>query len=249
MTTLLTGGSGLLGRELLRLDPSIVAPPRDELDVTDEASVARAFARYAPSLVIHAAAFTDDRKVRKDPARAVAVNIEGTARIARAAIEGGARLVYLSTDYVYAGKGPHKEDEPVAPANPYAVTKLGGECAVRLVPNHLIIRTSFGPPVFPYECAFEDMRTSKDDVDRIAPRILAAARSPATGVLNIGTEPKTMYDYATRRRPGVLPRKIRPARRAEVSPDTPADATLDLARWERLVADGTISYEREHNEA
>jgi len=110
------------------------------------------------------------------------------------------RLIYISTDYVYPGlDGNYKESDPVLPVNEYAWTKLGGECSVRMVKNHLIIRTSFGPNVFPYDQAWGNQIVSKDYIDIIAPKILKAAKSNINGVLNIGTEPKTIFDYAYKR--------------------------------------------------
>jgi dTDP-4-dehydrorhamnose reductase len=70
---------------------------------------------------------------------------------------------------------------------------------VRLVPNHLIIRTSFGSTTFPYEEAWTNQLVSKDYVDVIAPMILEASKSNIVGVLNIGTESKSLYEYAQKR--------------------------------------------------
>lgn len=227
MTTLLTGGSGLLGRALLALDPSILAPTRAEMDVADAAAVRRAVLAARPALVIHAAAFTSDRAVRTDPAQAVRTNVVGTANVALAAMEAAARLVYVSTDYVYRGdRGMYREDDDLHPFNPYAWTKLGGECAVRLHPNHLIIRTTFGPGTFEYEEAFADKWTSKQPVSIAAPEILAAARSALTGVLHVGGERTTMFDYARRSRP-----EVRPVRLADRPGSCPPDTSLDLSRW------------------
>ena len=192
MQILLTGGSGLLGTELAKLVVPLIKPARKELDISDAASVAAMIDQWAPDLIIHAAAATDNRQIEIDPTEAVTTNIIGTAHLAAACLGSRIRLVYLSTDYVYKGdQGVYSESDELAPSNLYAWTKLGGEAAVRAVPNHLIIRTSFGRGKFDYPAAFTDKWSSKEYVDIIAPDILAAAMSPLTGVVNIGG-PKTV---------------------------------------------------------
>ncbi|MDG2375375.1 MAG: sugar nucleotide-binding protein, partial [Woeseiaceae bacterium] len=116
MRILLTGGSGLLGTEIQKLDTTVEAPTRDELDITD----AQAFAEYVrscrPNVILHAAAVTDNREIEADPTDAIAVNIKGTANIVRACLGTRIRLVYLSTDYVYGGeRGHYAETDEVLP--------------------------------------------------------------------------------------------------------------------------------------
>lgn len=230
--TLLTGGSGLLGRALLSLDSSLVAPPHAELDIASPPSVARAFERYAPDVVIHAAAMTSSHEVDAKRAEAIAANIIGTANIAVACLQSGARLVYISTDYLYAGAGPHTEDEAVKPANHYTWTKLGGECAVMLAPNALIIRGTFSARPSPYERAAEDKITSKLYIDEYAPEVLALAASDLVGVVNVGGPPRSMYDFARESRPDVRPVKL-----ASLNEPIPPDTSLDLARWKNFKRD------------
>lgn len=230
---LVTGGGGLLGTALRKLDPTLVCPPRAELDVADPVSIATALNAHRPEIVLHAAAFTRNVEIRRDPARAVRVNVAGTANIAAACIERGLRLVYVSSDYVYADTpGPHREEEALLPLNAYAWTKLGGECAVRLAPRHLIIRTTFGPVPYEYAAAAADKRTSRMYVTEAAPRILELTRSELQGVVNVGDEPRSMLEYARRTRPDVGETTL-----AALGEPIPVDTSLDLARWRRWRAD------------
>ena len=207
----------------------MLAPSRVELDVIDRGAVSVYMASHNTDIVIHAAAVTNNRHVEDDPSQAIEVNVKGTANIALACLEGQARLVYLSTDYVYKGdKGNYSEEDEIEPFNLYAWTKLGGECAVRAIPDHLIIRTSFGAEQFAYEAAFTDKWSSKDYVDIIAPQILEAARSSLTGVLNIGSERRSMYEYAKLRNP-----KVKAIKMADSAHKSPADTSLNLDRWIR----------------
>lgn len=226
MKILLTGGSGLLGSALMKLANNIDAPSRLELDVLDGEACSRKLSKDNYDVVIHAAAMTDNRLVEKEPDQAVMANIIGTSNVAVACLRWGVRMVYISTDYVYQGdRGNYLESDPVLPFNLYAWTKLGGECAVRALKNYLIIRTSFGG-AFKYDKAFVDKWTSKDYVDVIAPMILEAVLSPLTGMLNLGTERKTLYDHAVETNTAVKRVKL-----AETNFNTPYDTSLNLQKW------------------
>ena len=231
MQILLTGGSGLLGTELLKLESDLLAPSHEELDITDAAAVADYVAGHQPDIILHAAAITSNREVEANPTVAKNVNVDGTANLAKSCDGTRIRFVYLSTDYVYKGdRGNYSETDAVDPFNSYASSKLAGEEVVRLVPNHLIIRASFGASEFAYPDAFSDKWSSKEYVDEIAPGILQAARSPLTGILNMGGERRSMYEYAFERNPAV--NKIE---RRDSAHKSPVDTSLNLERWNAYV--------------
>lgn len=226
----MSGGAGLLGRQLKHLDPSIISTTRKELDVSSYDDVLRQIKSNKPNTFLHLAAFTDNRKLEKDPKRAILDNIIGTANVTVACIETNVRLVYISTDYVYSGKkGLYTEEDEILPVNKYAWSKLGGECAIMQYENSLIIRTSFGPKSFPYDKAFVDMWTSKDIVDIIAPMILKASKSDVTGILNIGTNRKNMLEYASK-----LDKNVKKAIRNEFMNSEDFDTSLDLSKYKSL---------------
>lgn len=228
---LLTGGSGLLGTELLKLDSDLLAPSHEELDITDASAVADYVAAHSPDIILHAAAMTSNREVEANPEAARRVNVDGTANLVQACDRTRIRFVFLSTDYVYKGiRGRYSESDEVAPYNLYASLKLASEEAVRRVPNHLIIRASFGASEFAYPDAFSDKWSSKEYVDVIAPKILDATRSPLTGILNMGGERRSMYEYAFERNPGV--NKIE---RQDSAHKSPVDTSLNLDRWNAYV--------------
>ncbi len=230
MRILLTGGTGLLGIELLKLDADMIAPRRSELDITDAFAVAEYINKLLPDVIVHAAAVTNNRDIEADPSEALEVNIKGTANVAQACLGSGTRLVYISSDYVYKGdRGDYSESDEVLPSNLYAWTKLAGEAAVRAVANHLIVRTSFGASEFQYPAAFTDKWSSKQYVDEVAPKILQAAVGSATGVLNIGGPRRTLYEYASERNP-----KVKKISRGAAPHDATADTSLNLDKWSAL---------------
>lgn len=242
MKILITGGSGLLGKELRKIDSNLIAPTHTELDITDFNKCEEVINKYNPDMIIHAAALIDNRVIEKFPIDMVSTNIVGTANISMICMSKGIRLVYISTDYVYEGdRGNYKETDLLRPFNLYAWSKLGGECSVNAVKNHLIIRTSFGKSTFDYKQAFIDKWASKDYVDIIAPMIYEASLSPLTGVLNMGTERKTLYSYASKRSPQVIPVKIE-----DTTYITPYDTSLNLQKWLNYKASTSIAHSHEH---
>lgn len=237
---LLTGGSGVLGTHLRRLLPNVYAPTHAELDLLDPRQVSSRIANYRPDVVVHAAAYTDVTAAEHDREVCWSVNVVGTQSIVGATRAVGARLVHISTDYVFYGDvvGGHpgyQEDDPPGPVrNYYALTKLVAEEVARTLPRTLVIRTSFRPSVWPYPVAFTDVLTSQDYVDVVAPDIaLAIGRLDdiAHGTLHIATERKSVFDLARRRRPDV-----RAGSKRDAAVELPDDITLDVSRWRALKA-------------
>lgn len=115
------------------------------LDVRDESAVARAFRRFCPEWIVHAAALTDVNWCETHEAEASSVNVDGSISVARAGAAVGARLLYVSTDAVFgARKGPHAEGAPTDPLNVYSRTKLEAEEGVRrLAPRTVVARVNF----------------------------------------------------------------------------------------------------------
>jgi dTDP-4-dehydrorhamnose reductase len=155
---LVTGATGMLGQDVVALlrdrGDDCTALGRADLDVTDEAAVERLVAGH--DVVVNCAAYTAVDAAEEHEAQAFAVNAVGPALLARSARAAGARLVHVSTDYVFDGAGtsPYAEDAPAAPRSAYGRTKAAGEWAVRAeAPDHLILRTAWlygaGGPCFP----------------------------------------------------------------------------------------------------
>lgn len=230
---LFTGGSGLLGRAFRALAPTALYPSSGELDVTNYAQMDAYLAEREVDVVLHAAAFTSPPKIDESPARALAVNVIGTANVVQLAMARRARLIYISTDYVFRGdRGQYGEDDAVHPVNRYAWSKLGGECAVRLYDNALIIRTSFGPDVFPYPKAFVDQWTSRQAVSATARDILAAVQTGVTGVLHIGGPRRSVHEYAMSLDPA---KNVGRLSITDVAFAVPVDTSLDTSRFRRDV--------------
>ena len=175
---LVTGAGGMLGTDLVaalaaRGEP-VTGLDRAALDVTDGAAVSDAIARWRPGLVVNCAAWTavDDAEAAEE--RALAVNGGGAANLAAACAAAGARMVQISTDYVFGGDGgrPYAEDDAPAPRTAYGRTKLAGEQAVlgRLPRSGYVVRTAWlygahGPSFARTMIRLEGQRPAVDVVD------------------------------------------------------------------------------------
>jgi dTDP-4-dehydrorhamnose reductase len=149
-----TGASGILGDALLRsglLADAIgvvhrhdVDHPSVTLDLRDAPAVASALAELRPRAVIHTVALTDVDACDRDPGAAFAVSVATTHNLASwiAAKSPETVFVYISSDQVYAGEGPHRE-ERTQPLNTYGQSKRAGELAAAQAPHHLVLRTNF----------------------------------------------------------------------------------------------------------
>ncbi|MFC9894002.1 dTDP-4-dehydrorhamnose reductase [Nocardia sp. NPDC127579] len=139
-----TGAHGQLGRALLRLAPGAHGYGRADLDITDPAAVAAALA--PATVVLNCAAYTAVDHAESDPESAFAVNATGPAVLAAACARTGARLIHVSTDYVFAGthNRPYDTHDATGPATVYGRSKLAGEQAVLESGAHAhIVRTAW----------------------------------------------------------------------------------------------------------
>ena len=146
----MTGAAGQLGRELVAAAPAgwdVVACGRAELDVTDEAQTREVLRRERPGVVINAAGYTAVDRAESEPEAAAAVNARGAGNVARAAREIGARMIHLSTDFVFDGcQGrPYLPWDATNPLGVYGRTKLDGEREVEhaLSGRSLVVRTAW----------------------------------------------------------------------------------------------------------
>ncbi len=162
MKVFLTGSSGQLGWEIKRVfkNHRLINCDLPSCDVSQSDKIIKTVAQVKPDLVIHAAAYTAVDKAESEPALSFLINEQGSANVARAAKHSRARLVAISTDFVFDGwaanrKGPQKlpytENDVPRPATVYGASKLAGERAIQAVGGHyLICRTAWlygGRPV------------------------------------------------------------------------------------------------------
>lgn len=143
---LVIGANGMLGHDLMAtLEGDVRGLDLPEIDITSFESVRRVLLTLKPEVIINAAAYTDVDGCETNVETAMAVNGEGVGLLALAAREIGAKLVQISTDYVFnGGKGsPYLEDDGQEPLSVYGESKLVGELNAAMAPDYLIIRTQW----------------------------------------------------------------------------------------------------------
>ena len=179
---LVVGASGLLGGALLaRLGPAATGtyahnprPALIELDVTDSGRVGDVIEASRPDVIIDCAAWTHVDGCEQDPERSHAVTVGGAENVARVAEKIGARMIFVSTDYVFDGRdGPYRLGAPTAPINVYGRHKLEAEGVVAAVcPNHAIVRTC---NLYGYQEGGKNYSMAVFERGRAGEKILAAA--------------------------------------------------------------------------
>jgi len=147
---LITGANGQLGKELVELFTEkgfeVYGFGRDKMDITNQAQVQEVIGTLKPNIVLHSAAHTQVDLAESEPEQAFSINAYGTRNVAVAAEAVGAKLVYVSTDYVFDGTTdePYNEFSPTSPLGVYGKSKLAGEQFVRdLHSKFFIVRTSW----------------------------------------------------------------------------------------------------------
>lgn len=213
MKILVTGSGGQLGASLLRLirGHDVVGVKRPEVDVRDAESVRRAVDSFRPDAVIHAAALTKVDYCEDHREEAWDVNVRGTENVVRAA--GAARVVYLSTEYVFDGKsGPYSEEDPPNPLAVYSKTKFEGEKVARTAERWTIVRTTVVYTYRPGSKNFlmqvlegKPMRIPRDQTsnptltENLAEAVTELVERDLGGIWNIvGSDRIGRYDFALR---------------------------------------------------
>ncbi len=149
MKVLITGASGQLGQALARIAPhdvQLLLRSHSDLDISDAKAVTQLLETEQVELIVNAAAYTAVDKAESDRTRAVAVNTDGPRHLAQSANAFGARLIHVSTDFVFDGKSSksYETAAPLAPLNVYGETKAEGERAIAAsLAAHAIVRTSW----------------------------------------------------------------------------------------------------------
>jgi dTDP-4-dehydrorhamnose reductase len=225
MTLHVTGATGYLGRELVRLQPDAST---ERVEVRDEDAVHALLERVRPDVVIHTAYRQDDDTV----------NARGSENVARAAAAVGARLVHLSTDVVFDGRkgAPYVEDDALSPVTAYGRSKAEAERLVSAAhPAALVVRTSLlygGPEPSKHERAalegafafYTDEIRSPVHVVDLAHSLLELATTDLAGPLHVaGPDAVSRAELA-----GLIAR--RPVESAPAPPDRPLDCSLDSSR-------------------
>ena len=178
-------------------------PNKKELDILNLNRIIKYLKKNKPKILVHLAGFSRPmRDHEKKIEKSINLNIIGTSNITIACKKLNIKLIYFSTSYVYPGvRGNYKETDAVLPCNNYAWSKLGGESAVQMYKNSLILRICMTEKPFVHKSAYVNMITNfifHDDIVPIFKKILKKR-----GILNIGGPTKSVYNFAKQFNPKI----------------------------------------------
>ena len=226
MRVLITGSSGKLGRELVKVLPESLHPTHQELELRNRSIVADYVAQHKPEIVIHLAAWTDVRGCETDRSKAWENNVIAAENLVEACQQHAKEcyFVYMSTACVFRGdQGNYVETDVPYPDNFYSLTKLIGEFIARRMQNHLIIRANFVPRErWRHERAFTDRFGTYLFADDLALAIKDVVKSRQIGIVHVaGKEKLSMFELAK-----ITTADIKPMTMDDIDLPLPRDMSL-----------------------
>lgn len=228
---LVTGGDGrfskILKKQNLKLD--LFFASKKQCDITNINSISKIVKKIRPKIIIHCAGLSRPMMVHeKNILKSIDLNIIGTSNITKICSKYKIKLIYFSTGYVYEGKkGNYSEKDPVKPFNNYGLSKLGGECAVAMYKNSLILRITMTEKPFVHKKAYSNLKSNfmfHEDLVKILPKIIKQK-----GILNVGGKSQSVFSFAKKYNSKV--KKIK----AKKSSNLPLNQTMNLAKSKKIV--------------
>jgi dTDP-4-dehydrorhamnose reductase len=195
---LVTGGKSRFAAELKKIKTNLnfIYLNKEQLDILDFNSVIKAIRRYKPEYVLHLAGLSRPMKLHEENInKSIDLNIIGTANLVKACTKFKIKIIYFSTSYLYQGKvGNYTEKDPLLPWNNYGWSKLGGEAAVQMYKNSLILRVCMTEKPFVHENAYANVKSNFIYQDDLAKKFLKIINK--TGIYNMGGKSQTIYKFA-----------------------------------------------------
>ena len=196
---LITGGNGRFATELKKIlkdKKNFIFFDKKNFDITDRKQISSVLNKYKPNSVIHLAGLSRPMiSHEKNIQKSIALNILGTGNIVLECEKRNIKVIYFSTNYVYPGKkGNYDENAPLLPMNNYAWSKLGGEAAVQMYKNSLILRVAMTESPWVHPFAFSNLKINflyHDEVTKLLPKILKKK-----GIINLGGNENSIFKFA-----------------------------------------------------
>ncbi len=235
-TILVTGGDGRFAR-VLKIKNSklnLYFATKKECNILDEKSILKIIKKVKPAMILHTAALSRPMEIHESNInKSIDINIIGTANLVKICKKFNIKVIYFSTGYVYEGKiGNYKEQDPVKPFNNYGLSKLGGECAVSMYKNSLILRITMTEKPYIYKKAYSNLISNfmyHEDLVKILPKIIHEK-----GIINIGGKPQSVYEFAKSKKLKV--KKIK----AKFSPKLPFRQDMNINKMKKIVKKKTL---------
>ena len=228
-----TGGTGRFGLVLKKIKTKhkMFFPNKSELNILNYKNITNYIKKNKPKIIIHLAGLSRPMKIHDEKiAKSIDLNIIGTSNITKACAEKNIKLIYFSTNYVYPGKkGNYNEGDGLLPTNNYAWAKLGGEAAVHLYKNSLILRICMTEKPFVHKAAFVNVKNNfifQEDVADILMKLL-----DKKGVINIGGKTQYIYDFAKKHNKKI--KKIYLKKNSDIG--VPFDSSMNILKLKKIL--------------
>ena len=193
-----TGGTGRFAQSLKKTKSKykFIYPKKKSLDITKTKSIKNFLRKERPKSVLHLAGLSRPMSIHdKNIRKSIDLNIIGTSNLVKVCSELKIKLIYFSTSYVYPGKkGNYTEQDSVLPWNNYGWSKLGGESAVQMYKNSLILRVCMTEKPFLHKRAFANVKLNfifHDELSKLLIKLLNKK-----GIINLGGPTRTVYNFA-----------------------------------------------------
>ena len=195
---LVTGGDGRFASKLKKIKSkfNFIYFNKKKLNILNFTSILKVLKKQKPDYLLHLAGLSRPMNMHeKKISSSINLNIIGTANLVVACSKLNIKIIYFSTSYIYPGKkGNYKETDPLLPWNNYGWSKLGGESAVQMYKNSLILRICMTEKPFIHNKAYANVMSNfiyQDEVAKIFLKVL-----DKKGVYNIGGKSQTIYNFA-----------------------------------------------------
>ena len=225
---IVTGSNGRFGKILQSLNnKKFIYRNKKQLNILSLKSIKNNLKKFKPVSILHLAGLSRPMKIHeREIQRSIDLNIIGTCNLVKEASKLGIKIIYLSTSYVYPGvKGNYKEEDAVKPWNNYSWSKLGGECAVQMYKNSLIVRLCMTEKPFIHNKAYANVKTNfifQEDAAKLLIKIINKK-----GIINLGGRSQTVYNFAKREN-----KKIK---RIYSQGEFPKKIDMNLSKLKRLI--------------
>ena len=230
---LFTGGSGRFAKifKLKKNNFLIDYPKRKNFNIEDFSSIKKYIKKNKPDYLIHCAGLSRPMNVHeKNISNSISTNIIGTSNVVKICSQYNIKLIYFSTNYVYPGKkGDYLENDPVLPINNYALSKFGGECAVQMYKNSLILRICMTEKPFVHKKAFKDVVMNFMYHEELAKNLLKLINKK--GIINIGGTKQTVYNFAKKTNSKVKPVLAKKT----MSKKFPLNQSMNIAKYLKII--------------
>ena len=195
---LVTGGQGRFAKILKKNNKflNLYFATKKECNILNIKSLEKIIKKLKPKIILHCAGLSRPMEIhQKNIEKSIDLNIVGTANVVKVCKKNNIKIIYFSTGYVYEGKkGNYSEKDPVKPFNNYGLSKLGGECAVMMYKNSLILRITMTESPFMYKKAYTNLKSNfmfHEDLVKILPKIINYK-----GILNVGGKTQSVFSFA-----------------------------------------------------